>query len=75
MSGPSARQHLPNRRSTETFEFAKSVGRVTMTAPACRLWEAVYPVLSADQPGLLGAITARGEAQTIRLAMIYALHD
>jgi hypothetical protein len=22
MSGPSARQHLPNRRSTETFEFA-----------------------------------------------------
>jgi Bifunctional DNA primase/polymerase, N-terminal len=59
----------------EAVEFAKTVGRVTMTAPACRLWEAVYPVLSADQPGLLGAITARGEAQTIRLALIYALLD
>ena len=64
-----------HQRVTEAVEFAKSVGRVTMTAPACRLWEAVYPVLSADQPGLLGAITARGEAQTIRLGMVYALLD
>lgn len=59
----------------EAIEFAKSVGRVTMTAPAYRLWVAVYPALSDDQPGLLGAITARGEAQTIRLGMIYALLD
>ena len=46
-----------------------------MTAPAYRLWVAVYPALSDDQPGLLGTITARGEAQTIRLGMIYALLD
>ena len=32
-------------------------------------------MLSKDQPGLLGAITARAEAQTIRLALIYALLD
>jgi hypothetical protein len=46
-----------------------------MTTTASRLWEAVYPDLSADRSGLLGAITARAEAQTIRLAMIYALLD
>src|SRR5262249_6045213 len=35
----------------------------------------IYPRLSADQPGLLGAICARAEAQTIRLALIYTLLD
>jgi hypothetical protein len=55
--------------------FAKTVGRVEMTQPARREWETVYPLLSAEQPGLLGAITARAEAQTIRLALIYALLD
>ena len=28
-----------------------------------RIWEAVYPALTADRPGMLGAITARAEAQ------------
>ena len=32
----------------------------------------VYPQLSAAQPGLLGAATARAEAHVIRLALIYA---
>jgi len=35
----------------------------------------VYPELSEGQPGLLGAVLARAEAQTIRLALIYALLD
>jgi DNA-binding transcriptional ArsR family regulator len=38
-------------------------------------WAAVYPTLSEGRPGLLGAVTARAEAQTIRLAMLYALLD
>jgi hypothetical protein len=64
-----------SQRVREVVEFAEHVGRVTMTPAAYRLWEAVYPALSADQPGLLGAVSARAEAQTIRLAMIYALLD
>jgi hypothetical protein len=56
-------------------EFAKTVGRVEMTRAAQTEWEAVYSHLSAEQPGLLGAITARAEAQTIRIALIYALLD
>jgi hypothetical protein len=55
--------------------FAKKVGRVGMTQAARGRWEAVYPHLSAEQHGLLGAITARAEAQTVRLALIYALLD
>lgn len=54
---------------------AQGVGRITMTEPARAEWARVYSALSADQPGLLGAITARAEAQVIRLAMIYAVLD
>ena len=57
------------------FEFGKSVGRVHMTEEARGEWETIYPELSAEQPGLLGAITARAEAQCVRLALIYALLD
>ena len=35
----------------------------------------VYGDLSKGKPGLLGAVTARAEAQTMRLACIYALLD
>jgi hypothetical protein len=54
---------------------AQAVGRVTMTESAKNEWEKVYSVLSADRPGLLGSVTARAEAQAVRLAMIYALLD
>src|ERR1700730_9542763 len=54
---------------------AKSIGRVTMSPTAREKWVAVYGALSSAQPGLLGAITARAEAQTIRLALLYALLD
>ena len=60
---------------TKVVEFAKGVGRVTLTDGAKTKWAQVYSALSAGQPGLLGAITARAEAQAIRLAMVYALLD
>ena len=57
------------------IEGGKNAGRVTMTDAAKVTWSAVYSALSAGQSGLLGAVTARAEAQTIRLALIYALLD
>jgi len=57
------------------IETARAVERITMTASAKELWRDVYPALSAERPGLLAAVTARAEAQTIRLALIYALLD
>jgi hypothetical protein len=38
-------------------------------------WNQVYEILSKARPGLVGALTARAEAQVIRLALIYALWD
>jgi Protein of unknown function (DUF3987) len=66
--------HLGERLKT-AIDKAKSVGRMEMTDDARAKWAAVYPELSAGKPGLLGAAVARGEAQTIRLALIYALLD
>jgi hypothetical protein len=39
------------------------------------MWERMYHELSEDIPGLVGAVTSRGEAQTIRLALIFAMLD
>jgi Protein of unknown function (DUF3987) len=55
------------------LEAAAPIGRVGWTTPAAEAWKTVYPQLSAGQPGLLGAVTSRAEAQCIRLALIYAL--
>ena len=62
-------------RTKQVVEFAKKTGRVTMVKEAAEAWAAAYPEVSADRPGLLGAVIARGEAQVIRLALIYALLD
>ena len=44
--------------------------------PRCReVWAAIYPELSADRAGLLGAVVARAEAHVTRLALLYALLD
>ena len=44
-------------------------------ADAREKWIAVYDDLSDGHPGLWGAATARAEAHTVRLAMLYALLD
>ncbi|MCH7498750.1 MAG: DUF3987 domain-containing protein [Nitrospinae bacterium] len=60
----------------EAVNFAKIVGeRRREEGEARTLWHAVYPALSEGKPGLLGAATARAEAQVMRLALIYALLD
>lgn len=48
---------------------------MTMTPPAVALWESLYTELSQEHSGLAGSIINRAEAQTLRLALIYALLD
>jgi hypothetical protein len=62
-------------RTQEAIQGAKAISLVMMTAAARAAWERVYETLSEGQPGLLGAIVGRAEAQTIRLALLYALLD
>lgn len=38
-------------------------------------WRKRYKTLSAERPGLLGAITARGETLVLRLSLVYAQLD
>jgi hypothetical protein len=42
---------------------------------ATAIWHAVYEELSGEKPGLFGALTARAEAQALRLSCVYALLD
>jgi hypothetical protein len=63
------------RRLREAAQFARSVGEVRLSYAARDIWHAVYARLAGDRLGLFGAITSRAEAQTMRLALVYALLD
>ncbi len=56
-------------------EFAVAQGEIRRDADAKTLWHAVYQTLSEGRPGMLGSMTARAEAQVLRLSVIYALLD
>jgi hypothetical protein len=53
----------------------QNYGLVTMSAEAMAQWEVIYPEISQEHSGLAGSIINRAEAQTLRLALIYALLD
>jgi hypothetical protein len=58
------------------IEHARTAGRLTFEASARELWHHAYTQLAHNQqPGIAGALCARAEAHTIRLAMIYTLAD
>ncbi len=57
------------------IRFAKAAERIKFNATTRKMWHRVYGALSKSHAGLFGAITARSEAQVIRLACIYALLD
>ena len=56
-------------------ERAQTIGEMRRDAEAATLWRREYGRLSAGRPGLLGAMTARAEAQVMRLACLYTLAD
>jgi hypothetical protein len=63
------------RELYDAVEFARKQKRIFMDRNARLMWERMYGELSEDIPGLVGAVTSRGEAQTIRLALIFAMLD
>jgi hypothetical protein len=54
---------------------ARKTGRMERDEGARQRWGAIYEELSAGKPGLLGHVTARAEAQVLRLSCLYALFD
>jgi hypothetical protein len=59
----------------ETIDLVKQFGEMERDEEANAAWERAYPLLTADRPGLFGAITARAPQQVIRLSLIYGLLD
>ena len=71
---PAALTDVSKRLGT-SVRFAQTAGPLTFDDHARERWIAAYPVLSRGEAGLLGAATARAEAHTVRLALLYALLD
>ncbi len=63
------------QRIDAAVEYARHLFVIDMSDAARAIWSGVYAELSQGRPGLLGAVTARSEAQALRLALIYALAD
>jgi hypothetical protein len=57
------------------IQTMKNNGLMERSEKCQGLWERVYPQLTADRSGIIGAATSRAEAQVLRLSMIYALLD
>jgi hypothetical protein len=57
------------------IRLAQGRGEIPMDAKACAMWSDAYQELSRAYPGLSGCVINRSEAQTRRLALIYALLD
>jgi hypothetical protein len=57
------------------LKHAHTTGPVKLAPDTRELWWHTYPQLTQPAEGLTGQLTARAEAHTIRLALIYALLD
>jgi hypothetical protein len=60
---------------SEVARFGRTAGEVRRDAKAGAIWAEVYPRLSEGEPGMVGAILSRAEAQVLRLSVLYAILD
>lgn len=64
-----------HRRLKTTLSAAQHAGQIRLSTTARQTWAGAYQKLAEPRLGIAGAISARAEAHTIRLALIYALLD
>ena len=62
------------RGFSAAIDKARGAGRMARDATANALHD-VYPGLSEGEPGLVGAVLGRAEAQVLRLSLVYYLLD
>ena len=63
------------RRLRAAVDSAREIDCVHLDDPSRRAWKSVYSMLAVGATGLFGSMTARAEAQVIRVATLYALLD
>lgn len=70
-------QHLQplERELRDVVSAATASGPMARDGEAAAAWREVYPDLSRERDGLVGALLGRAEAQTLRLSVLYALLD
>jgi hypothetical protein len=64
-----------SRSLADAVSFAKAPITISWSSAAQELWEDAYKRLTSPRPGVLGMVTSRAEAHTLRLSLIYALLD
>lgn len=74
-SVPKAELEQINVGLGDAIAFAEAVDVMTFSANSRKLWEGIYMGLSEERDGMYDALTARAEAQILRVACIYALLD
>jgi hypothetical protein len=57
------------------LENARNIGRIIMALDTAEMWAPIYNRMCERPPGLYADACKRGDAQTIRLSMLYALLD
>jgi len=62
-----------DRRLAKALNAARHADEIRLAETAREHWRDAYQRLAEPRPGIAGAISARAEAHTIRLALIYAL--
>jgi hypothetical protein len=68
-------RQLLGKRTLEALTAARTTTRVQMTAETRERWSAEYPTLTKSGTNLTDHMTARAEAQVVRLALVHALLD
>ena len=61
------------RLLAHAHKHAQTAGEIRLDQAARELWHHAYRQLAEPHPGIVGQITARAEAHTIRLALLYTL--
>ncbi|MGO9751323.1 MAG: hypothetical protein ACLP22_07400 [Solirubrobacteraceae bacterium] len=64
-----------DRRLASTLAAARNAGQIRLSDDAREHWHHAYQQLAEPASGIAGAISARAEAHSIRLALLYALLD
>jgi hypothetical protein len=65
----------PMEQLHSAITSARDRGQVKRDPSARELWATMYAELSQEPPGKMGEILSRGEAQVMRLALLFALLD
>ena len=62
-------------RLQEAIAFGQTVGEMTRTEAARKVWRRIYAPLTGNRTGMRGALTDRAAQHVVRLSMMYALLD